>query len=851
MPVSLRLYRLLLKLYPASFRENYGSPLQRQFKDEYADARSVPDLARLWARTLLDVGRSLPAQLVREIGQDSRHAVRLWRRRPLQTAFTIAVLAIAIGANTGVFSVLNAVLLRSLPFAEPTRLALMRMSSPPARSAAEFHAWRQQSRYLADAALYSSLEVNIDEGREAARLRLTETSWNFFSLLGTQTVLGRAFAPDEDTPGRGAVAVIGHGLWQQRFGGDPRAVGATIRLNGAPLTIVGIAPPGFDYPLNTAVWSPTLFDFPLVPKTGVIFRIHIGRLNPALTWAQARHAFETEAYERAPDRRTADAANRPALIPLQEELAGPVRSASLVLMAGVALLLLLACANIANFVLARTLSRSNELMIRTALGASRARLTQQLLTETALLSLIATMAGLLVAAWTTRLATSVQPAQLSSQTYSVLDWRVLSFAIVLGVATGFVFGVAPALYATRGNVVTSGRTATATTSQWRARHALVAAQVAITIVLLAGSFALGRAFVGLLRVDPGYEVRSIATMSVSFAGTEYADRDRFNLYYADVLRRLQDVPGVTAASATEFLPLAIDGYMGGRFTVNHAGPLTFTTVVPVAPDYFRTIGTQLLFGREFSPQDRNSSEPIAVVNEEFARLFGEPSAAVGQSVTAEGSSTRRIIGVARGIRDSGPVYTPRPQIFVLSRSPQALTMVVRVTGNARDRIAVVRDAVAAVDPSVPVFNVKTMSDRLDAVLVRPKFYATAVVFFGGLALLLAIIGVYGVVAHSVGERTREMGIRLALGTTPGSLRGAVLRQTLIVVFCGAVPGVAIALWMTRYFQDLIRSADAQMIATSLVAMITTIAVAAVSIWLATRRVARLDIMQVLRPDDGA
>ena len=224
MPVSLRLYRLLLKLYPASFRENYGSPLQRQFKDEYADARSVPDLARLWARTLLDVGRSLPAQLVREIGQDSRHAVRLWRRRPLQTAFTIAVLAIAIGANTGVFSVLNAVLLRSLPFAEPTRLALMRMSSPPARSAAEFHAWRQQSRYLADAALYSSLEVNIDEGREAARLRLTETSWNFFSLLGTQTVLGRAFAPDEDTPGRGAVAVIGHGLWQQRFGGDPRAV---------------------------------------------------------------------------------------------------------------------------------------------------------------------------------------------------------------------------------------------------------------------------------------------------------------------------------------------------------------------------------------------------------------------------------------------------------------------------------------------------------------------------------------------------------------------------------------------------------------------------------------------------
>jgi predicted permease len=851
MPLSLRVYRLLLKLYPASFRENYASPLQRQFKDEYAEARNVPELMRLWARTLLDFGRSMPAQLAREIGQDSRHAVRLWRRRPVHTAFTLGVLAIAIGANTGVFSVLNALLLRSLPFAEPTRLALLRMSSQPARSAGEYHAWRRQSVFLADAALYSSIEVNVDEGREAARLRLTETSWNFFSLLGTQTVRGRAFAPDEDTPGRGAVAVIGHGLWLQRFGGDPRAIGSTIRLNGAPLTIVGIAPPGFDYPQKTAVWSPTVFDLPFVPKTGVTFRNSLGRLNPALTWAQARHAFETEAYERAPDRRNADAANRPALVPLQQELAGPVRRASLVLMAGVALLLLLACANIANFVLARTLSRANELMIRTALGASRARLTQQLLTETALLSLIATIAGLLVAVWTTRLATSVQPAQLSSQAYSIMDWRVVCFAIGLAVVTGLVFGVGPALYATRGSVVTSGRTATATRRQGRTRHVLVAAQIAITIVLLAGSFALGRAFVNLLGIDPGYEVRSIVTMSVSFAGTEYQNGERSNLYYTDMLRRLADVPGVTSASATEFLPLATEGYMGGRFTVDQTGPLTFTTVVPVAPDYFRTIGTQVLFGREFSPQDRNSSEPMAVVNEEFARLFGDPSAVVGRSVTAERTRTRRIIGVVRGMRDGGPVYRPQPQVFLLCRSPQALTIVVRVTGDARDRIAVVRAAVAAVDPKVPVFNVKTMSDRLDEVLARPRFYATAVIFFGGLALLLAIIGVYGVVAHAVGERTREMGIRLALGTTPARLRGALLRRTLVVVSCGALPGVALAFGMARYFQDLIRSADAQMAATSLFAMTTTVAVAALATWTATGRVARLDIMEVLRPDDGA
>ena len=846
------MYRLLLKLYPASFRENYSGPLQRQFKDDYAEVQGACRAGYdSGSRTLLDFARSMPAQFAREIGQDSRHAVRLWRRRPVHTAFTLGVLAIAIGANTGVFSVLNALLLRSLPFADPTRLALLRMSSPPARNAGEFHAWRQQSLYLADAALYSSVEMNVDEGREAARLRLTETSWNFFSLLGTQTVRAGRLLPTKTRPGAerspssdmvcgssGSEAILGPS--------EPR-----FALNGTPLTIVGIAPQGFDYPLKTAVWSPTVFDFPLVPKTGVIFRHSVGRLNPALTWAQARHAFETEAYERAPDRRNADAANRPALVPLQEELAGPVRRASLVLMAGVTLLLLLACANIANFVLARTLSRANELMIRTALGASRARLTQQLLTETALLSLIATIAGLLVAVWTTRLATSVQPAQLSSQAYSIMDWRVVCFAIALAVVTGLVFGVGPALYATRGSVMTSGRTATATRRQGRTRHVLVAAQIAITIVLLAGSFALGRAFVNLLGVDPGYEVRSIATMSVSFAGTEYQNGERSNLYYADVLRRLADVPGVTSASATEFLPLATEGYMGGRFTVDQTGPLTFTTVVPVAPDYFRTIGAQMLVGREFSPQDRNSSEPIAVVNEEFARLFGDPSAVVGRSVTAERTRSRRIVGVVRGMRDGGPVYMPQPQVFWLSRSPQALTIVVRVTGDARDRIAVVRDAVAAVDPRVPVFNVKTMSDRLDEVLARPRFYATAVIFFGGLALLLAIIGVYGVVAHAVGERTREMGIRLALGTTPDRLRGALLRRTLVVVSCGALPGVAIALGMARYLQDLIRSADAQMVATSLFAMTTTVVVAAIATWTATRRVASLDIMQVLRPDDGA
>jgi predicted permease len=563
MKLSLRIYRALLKLYPAAFREEYDGALQRQFKDDYAEVRSTSDLVRFWARTLLDFARSMPSQFAREIAQDSRHALRLWRRRPLTTGFAIAALAIAIGANTGVFSVLNAVLLRSLPFHEPdrARVAPRRFCATRPRQLCRVSRRRLRNIYLADAASYStSLEVNLEGARATSRMRLTETSWNFFSLLGVSPVHGRSFLADEDVPGRDGVAVIGYGLWQELFGGDPRAVGATIHVNGAPLEVVGIAPPGFDYPQKTDVWSPTAFDFRRIPKTGAAyFWSTIGRLKPGLPWTQARRAFEVEAYRDSADRRQADAVNRPALIPLQEQLAGPVRNASLILMAGVSLLLLLACANIANPLLARTIARSN-VRIRTALGASRARLAQQLLTETLLLSLVGTAAGLLVARWTATVAAAVQPAELSSQSYTILDWRVLGFAIAASIVTGVIFGVGPALYATRRDVATRGRTATASGKHARMRNVLIGAQVAITIVLLTGSVALGSAFLALLRVDHGFDVHSIATMSVSLAGTGYEESGRAASYYSDVLDRVRGVPGVVSASATEALPLNVDRF---------------------------------------------------------------------------------------------------------------------------------------------------------------------------------------------------------------------------------------------------------------------------------------------------
>jgi putative ABC transport system permease protein len=847
MRIGLRLYRLLLKLFPAGFRESYGAPMERQFQDDYSDVRGGRARFRFWLDTVADVVRAAPGQLAREVGQDARHALRMWMKRPLHTAFAVLVLAVAIGANTGVFSVVNGLLLRSLPFHDPERLAFLRNFAAPRE---EFHTWRTSTPYLSDAAMFATFDVNVEGVNRAGRVRLTETSWNFFSVLGRAPLRGRPFLQGEDVPGRNAIAVLGFGMWQQLFGSDPGAIGATIRVNGTPLTIVGIAPPDFDYPQGTGLWSPTAFDFPRVPKTGsAFFWYNIGRLKSGLSWTQARQAFEAEAFRRSPEDRTADAVNRPALLRLQDALVGPVGDASLILLASVGLLLLLACANLANLLLARTVARSTELAIRRALGASRARLTQQLLTEALLLSLVATAAAIVVAWWMAGFAASVQPVPLSTQAYTVLDWRVLGFAAGVAALTALVFGAGPALYASRATFTPSGRSATPGRGPTQLRRALVMAQVALAIVLLTGSMGLGRAFLALLRVDNGYDLASVATAHVSFAGTRHQGGERARAYYDDAARRLQALPGVRSVAMTESLPLATDAFMGTGFRVDNSSAAPFATLVLVGPGYFRTIGSALVAGREFTRDDVVDNQPVAMVSDEFARAFGSPAALIGRSLTGEGVP-RRIVGVVRGMRYGGPVYAPSAQVFWPSRAPRAMTVVVRVDGPARQHLALVRDTIQAVDPAVPVFDMMTMEQRLDGVLARPKFYATSVLMFGGLALLLAIIGVYGVVSYAVIQRTREMGIRLALGSTPVRLRTALVGRMSITLAAGGLAGILLAAAFGRYLQAMVHGASAETLGTSTLAVAITASVGAAAAWLATHRIARLDIADVLRVESA-
>ena len=843
-PFSLKLYRWLLRLYPAGFRENYAGPMETEFRDELAESSGVWALAALWVRLLVDLAVSIPVQVWREVCQDLKYTLRLWAGRPWHAGFAITALAIGIGANTGVFSVVNALLLRSLPFREPDRLALLHQFFPPHDSAKEFHDWRQHSVYLADAALFEENDVNVGGMRVGSRAHVAQTSWNFFSVLGTQPVLGSGFAADEDVdgtgwglPGRNAVAVIGYGLWQQLFGGDPNVLGATIRIDGTPLTVVGVAPPGFDYPGKAVLWKPAAFS-PGNNGWGTI-----ARLKPGITWPQARAALAVEVGRLSPKLGGIDYSNlRPTMTSLQDGLAGPVKNASLMFMGAVVLVLLIACTNVANLLIARTADRAAELSIRSALGASRARLARQLLTECLLLSFVATLAGLAFAYWTTSLAAKVEPPPLGAQSYSILDGRVLAFTLIVSAVTTLALGVLPSLYVGRIHAFGS-RSSSRTRGSRLVRQGLVGAQVMLTMILLAASVCLGRAFVHLMRIDRGYDVKGVVTVAVSLEGTTHQLDKRQLPYFEEVLDRIRELPGVRVASATEFLPLYAWGFVGGPFGLDGRPAKRSSMLVPVLSGYFQTMGGRILYGREFTEAEVRSGARVAVVNERFAAGFGAPQDAVGHQLT-NGEDTREIVGVVRGMEyETDPTTANGNQVFIPSATPGSFfsTFVVRVDGRAEDHLAAVRDTIQSVDPQVPVFSAKTMQQRLDEVFASPKFYQTAVWIFAGFALLLAVIGIYGNVAYAVVQRTQEMGVRMALGITPVRLRGMLLRQGLLMVAAGAIPGIAGAHFTARFLESLMDGAKPIGLATSSGLVLLFALVASASIWSATRRLASLDI----------
>ncbi len=844
MPRALNAYRRLVKLYPARFREEYGRPLEQQFVDEYREADGRLTRAVLWARVIADFVVSMPRELLREVRDDMRYAARVYLRHPLVTVLALVALSLAVGATTGVFSVVNALLLRSLPFREPERIVQVE----PSRgidSSTGFHAWRKQSPFLEDAASLDRAEMNLNQSADAVRIQVTETSYNFFSLLGCQPVLGRAFAAGEDVPGRDHVAVISYTLWQQIFAGEPRALGSTILLNGQPTTVVGVAPRLFDFPSRTAVWTPTVFDLKRLPKTDVTYWETIGRLKAGLTLAQANSMFGAGA-----GRKVGDFVERRQLTPMRDQLAGPVRRASLVLFGSVLFVLLVACANVANLVLTRVTDRRRELVVRAALGASRARLVQQLITETVVLALVAAGFGFLVAQWAARLARSAQPVQLAVQEYTVLDWRVVGFAMIVSVLVGVAFGVVPAWLVARlqpAEDLVHGRAHGGSANHLRG--VLVAVQVSATVVLLAGSIVFSRSFLKLVDTDLGFRPDHGVSLRVSLVGTPYDTEPGRAAFYRNALEKLRSVPGVESAAITDVGPFA-SGMMGAASFISKSGRRLTALWIFVTPDYFRTIGTSIAAGRGLTEADKGGPDRIAVVDDNFANRIGEGTAIVGQTLTAYGGRRVVVAGVVPAFRYWGPEHRESPTVFMpLDESRLAAgTFLVRVRDDANRSLAKCRDALKSVDSRVAVFGMATFDDLLWTTLARPRFYATVVVFFGVFALLLALIGIYGVASYSIAQRVQEIGVRLAIGGTARDVRAMLLRQGLVPIVAGLVAGIAGALALGRVLQHLITAGQRIDPATCAAAVVLLAGAAAAALWSATRRVLRLQPIDILRSE---
>jgi predicted permease len=782
--------------------------------------------------------------------QDLKYTLRLWAHRPWETAFAIAALAVGIGASTGVFSVVNGLLLRSLPFRNPQRLALVRQFIPPHSTANEFHEWSAQTSYLSDAALFEEFDVNLGGAHIPSRAHVAQTSSNFFSVLGTQPVLGRGFTLDDDEngtgwglPGRNAVAVIGYGLWQQMFGADRKVLGSTIRIDGNPLTVVGIAPPGFDFPSRAVLWKPAAF------SPGNNGWSTVARLKPGVSWADTRAAFAVEVKRQSAKSDAPDDLHA-SITSLQNALAGPAKNASFIFLGAVLFVLLIACANVGIIIAARTTDRAAELSLRSALGATGGRLLRQLFTECLFLSFVATLAGLTLAYWTTSLATKVVPPSLATESYSILDARVLGFTVVVSVMTALTFGMLPSLYLAGIRGVRTASTNQGSRSRVL-REVFVGLQVTLTIILLAASMSLGRAFIHLMKIDRGYDVKGIVTASVSLDGTTHQTSNRRLSYFEQVLERLRKLPGVHTASATEFLPLYANAFVGGPFGLDGRPAKLNSTMVPVMSGYFATMGGRILWGREFTDAEVHSGAKVAVVNERFAAQFGSPEDALGHQLTNDDNPARKIVGVARGMEfETDPTLANSSQVFVPADAPGSFfsTFVVRVDGRAENYLAQVRDTIESVDPQVPVFGMKTMGQRLDEIFAGPEVGHTAAWSFSGLALLLSLTGIYGITHYAVAERTREMGIRIALGSTPLQVRSMLLRRGMFTIAASAPPAIVGTQIIGKLLESFIQGARPVGFVSSATLLLFFMVIGATGIWIATRRIGTLDVNSLLRSE---
>jgi len=757
---------------------------------------------------------------------DLKHGCRVLLKAPGFALAAVVVLALGVGANTAIFGIVNGVLLRPLPYADPDRLVQLWHTPPQkqfpgvtrfALSAANYLDWEAQNTVFSSSAVYRSSQFRLTQNDEPQILRAARVEPTFFSLLGTRPLMGRAIDPGDDVPERQHVVVLSHGLWNAQFGSDAQIVGKTIRLDGDAYTVIGVMPPSFEKPASAALWVPLVWTAEEKAVRGEHSMAAVARLKPGVTVQQAQAQLDTIAARIAKEY-PADAAGwGAALVPLREETVGDVRRPLLMLLGAVVFVLLIACANVANLMLARVVDRRKEIAIRTAFGAKRTRIIQQILAESLLLSASGGALGLIVAHFGTRLVVNFFGANLPRLADIRMDGTVLAFAMVTALLTGAIAGVVPAWRMADADPndalkqglgrLDSGSGGT------RTRAALVVAEVALSLVLLVGAGLMIRTLWNLRSVHPGFAPQQVLTMRIGVAANEFAGEDQQAQFYAEVLRRVRALPGVQYAGVTDDLPLQ-GGSMQpvaveGRPVVEMAHQPE-VSVRLLSPQFMNAIGIPVLRGREFTDSDTASSAAVVLVSESMARQFWPNEDPIGKRLTLTffPKAVREVVGVVGDVKDRGldnqdPVstlYWPITQFYtppVWGRFRAiSLELAVRTAGDPASLTSAVRAAIHDISPQTPLIDVRAMDDIVAESLSPQRFNMLLLAAFAGLALVLAAVGLYSVVAYATRQRVKEIGIRMALGAGRGDVLRAVvldgLRPTLIGVGIGTVAAISLS-----------------------------------------------------------
>src|SRR5262245_58864670 len=793
--------------------------------------------------------------------QDLRFGVRMLMKRPGFTLIAALTLALGIGANTALFSVVNAALLRSLPYPQADRLVALwqggqrgelgRMHvSPP-----ELMDYRAEQRVFERLAAHTMADVNLSGSGEPERLRAAVVSADWFAALGAPPLSGRVFLPEEHQPGQNNAVVLSYGLWQRRFGGDEQALGRSVTLNGRARTVAGVMPAGFRFPAEADLWLPLAFT-PEQLSPGQRPRHYltaIARCKGGVTLAQAQEDVRAIAG-RFPGGINAR------LVGLREELVGKAKAPLYVLLAAVALVLLIACANVGGLLLARATSRQGEMAIRQAMGASRSRLLRQSLTESLLLAFIGGALGVLVAAWSKGLLTPLVAETLPHADEIRLDGYVLAFALGASTLTGLLFGLAPAWQAARTNLnetLKLGAPGAGGASRQRARSLLVVSEIALAMLLLAGAGLFLRSFYRLSQVNPGFEPAKVLTADLALPFAQYDTNAKRAAFYQELAPRLAALPGVQSAGIVSDLPLS---GMNADSSYTHDGvpPDQQRRSPPNAdyrhcsPQYFNAIGIPLLRGRAFTEQDTSGAEPVAIVNETLARRIWPNEDAVGKRIAffaPQGLEPWRVVvGVVGDVKHRGLNLETRPEIYVPhAQAPTGtMTLVLRTTGDPLALVSALRGAVRALDADQPLFNLRRLEELRAASIAPQRLQMSLLGLFAAVALALAALGIYGVLAYAVSQRTHEIGIRLALGAQARDVSRLVVKQGMRLALLGVALGLLAAFALTRLLEKLLFGVSATDPMTFGAMTLLLIGVALVAGWVPARHPTKVDPLIALR-----